>query len=149
MGQLINGLTLMVCITAVLFMGQIAIVEINPTAARYFECRDSLMSTFDRDQCLSGNYSLNTEYAQDSTHYPAGNPTVSTTSGNIFTDTFNAMKNWILDSTGLSYLMKILTTPFFFLQMMGLDSAFVFALSFIWYSVMFFLFINWIKGGYD
>ena len=145
MGNLTWALVVVLCVNAVLFMGQIAMLEVNPDAGRYFDCKDSLLGSFDKNKCQGTDYLLDKSIAQN--NLPSGSPTIESNTGNVFTDTFNAVKSWFLTTLGLQYLFDLVSAPYNFLQMFGLPAAFSFAIATVWYGITLFLIINWIKGG--
>lgn len=146
MGNLTTALVIVLAINVVLFLAQASMIGINPDASQFYKCEGTMLSTFDKQNCISGsNYDLNKGVGQDG--LPSGSPTIETNTGNIFTDTFNAVRSWLLTSLGLQYLFDLLSAPYTFLQLFGLPAAFAFALSALWYGVTLFLLINWIKGG--
>lgn len=146
MGNLTYALVIIMSINVILFISQVSILQINPTGANFYDCQGSLMSSFDVNKCKDrGNVSLDQSLAQS--NLPSGNPSVDATSGNVFTDLFNTIKNWVLEDLGVKYLLDMVSAPAHFLNMMGLPQPISFALSTLWYAVTFFLFVAWIKGG--
>lgn len=142
MSNLDTALLIVLCLNAFLFMGQVALLSINPGAAHYFNCKDTTIGQLEASNCQSASYSINDQ--NPGSKLPEGQSGVSATTGNIFTDTFAAAKSWLLDSTGLSYVITILSAPTSMLKMMGLPTAFSFAVGVIWYGLTFFFIVAWL-----
>ena len=134
------ALAIVLSINVFLFLGQMAVNDINPgQAPQFFNADEQLIGDFD-----AGNYTLNENITDK---LPGGEGSVSPTTGNVFTDLFSTMKNWFLESTGLNYLVAIINAVPNFLKIIGLPKEFVFAIGFFWHAITLFLVINFIKGG--
>lgn len=147
MGQLTSMLAIVLFINMMLWTGSIVLFNINPDIYKSIECKDNILSQFDGGTCNAQYYSLNESVALES--LPSSDPSSVQTTGNLFTDTFNAMKNWMLQKTGLSYVTKVVSAPYYFLQgvLPGDFAPVSVVLSFAWYGLSLFLFINWLRGG--
>jgi hypothetical protein len=141
MADLTNALVIVLSINLFLFLGQAAINDIGGTT-QFYNCQGSLLESTNQYGCTS-QYQLDDNYGE---RLDTGTSGVSATSGNIFTDTFVAIKNWLLESTGVGYLFSILSAPYNFLSALQLPSAFSFAIGSLWYLVTFFLIVNWLFG---
>ena len=146
MGNLTNTLIIVLAINALLFMGQASILEINPDGLGFqYDCSGTLLSNFERSACLDKtNYVLTN--ATISSQLPS-NPTIIDNIGQFFTDIYSSIRNWLLDSLGLSYVIGLLYAPSTFLGLLGLPQSFVWVLSALWYGLTLFLIVNWFKGG--
>jgi len=117
--------------------------SIGEDSVQFFNYEDSHISEFDTG---NGTYVLDDEV---STKLPDGSGEIEADSGNIFTDTFATVKNWLLDSTGAKYVIKAVNAlPNFVAQIM--PSGFKelgFALGYLWHAITVFLLIVWLKGG--
>ena len=102
----------------------------------FFSYSQSILKEVD-----SGNMTVSSDVNLGSS---GGSITVD--SGNIFTDTFSALKNWLLDTTGFNYLKGIVTAFPNFLQMIGLPNDISYALGALWHIFTLFLIISWIGG---
>lgn len=139
MGNLSTALVVVLAINVMLFMGQAGAMALNPDSSPVFYSEDgSLLSNFDE-----GNY---TTPSDPKTLLPSGEASVNPETGNIFTDIFSATKNWILETTGLSYLLDLLGAPANFLKAIGLPSAFAWAIGSLWYGITLFLIVAFILG---
>jgi hypothetical protein len=133
------------CINAMLFIGQAAVLDTNPTGTQFYDCQGSILAQYDANNCTGTSYSISA--ANPAGQLPSGESSVSVTTGNVFTDTFTALKNWAINSVpGLNYLVNILNAPVTFLVALGLPSAFSFAVAAIWYGITLFLIIAWFFG---
>ena len=133
-----QALTIVLAINLLLWFGQIAVSELNPESSQFFDKEGSLVNNYDK-----GNYTLEENPIND---LPDSESSVSVTTGNIFTDLFSTMKNWFLKTTGLSYILNILSAPMSFLRALHLPSEFAFGLGAMWYGLTLFLVIAFIRG---
>ena len=112
----------------------------NPNV--YFQYNDSQIKDFNLD--TTGGYQLDSDFEGA---LPGGSSSVAETSGNIFTDTFKAVRNWVLDATGLKYIIGALNALPNFIKLMGLPTEIAFALGYVWHLATVFALVFWIKGG--
>lgn len=129
------------CIDAYLLFGQHAMNEINPTGTKYINYEGSQISQFD-----SGNYTLD-ENAID--RLPGGSGQVSASTGNLFTDIFNVIKEWLLSVPGVGFIVSALNAVPNWLKSFGLDPFFAYAISAVWHAYAFWLLIEFMVGRGD
>ena len=143
MDEITYALLLVLTANVMFFLGQAAVIDLNPQATVFYHCQGSLLGQFEQQGCtVNGQYSLNNT---DPIHsLPTGDTTVSPTTGNIFTDSFTALKNWLLNELGLGYLLNILSAPYNFLNALSFPAAFTYAIGTLWYAFTLFLFIAWL-----
>lgn len=142
--NLTNQLLIVLCIYGMLFIGQQAILDTNPNAAQFFDCQSSILSQAEASNCSSSNYVLTSRNATDS--LPGLTQRVSSDQSSIWTDIFDSIKTWILDSTGLGFLFKIIAAPYTILEMTDLPAAIIFPIAAIWYLYTLFLLIGFMWG---
>lgn len=134
-----GALLLILAIDAIFFLGQTAIVNINPDSTlTYISAHE--ISVYD-----AGNRTISTSNSLN--NLPSGNPTVDAGSdGGLFVDVFTAIWNFLGTIPGLNILFTILSgfTPF--LAAIGLPPEFVFAVGAVWYGTTFFLLVAFITG---
>jgi len=131
----VTWIIFVVLLDAFLFMGQLAITEINPeTGTRFFDIDASLT----KGQDASGNYTLN---PFNMSQLPSGEDSVSPETGNIFTDIFASIKSWIADTTGISYIVSFINAFPNFLTSLNLPTIFVFVIGSVWHTINVFLLI--------
>lgn len=139
MKDIIFAVALVLALNTVLFLAQQAIVHIDPESeVSYFVYEGSNIESYD-----AGDYNLREFDSADD--LPSVQTTV-TEDGNFFTDTFAALKNWLLDNTGLGYLLNIINTIPNFLRALGLPPEVSFALGYFFHALSVFLVIAWLKS---
>lgn len=127
-----------------LFIGQQAIIDTNPNAAQFFDCQSSILSQAEASGCNNTGYVLTSRNATDS--LPGLTQRVSSDQSSIWTDIFDSIKTWLLDTTGLSFLFNIIAAPYTILEMTNLPAALIFPLAAIWYLYTLFLLIAFMWG---
>ena len=142
MGNLITALTIVLSINVILWMSQIAILEINPTGTQYFNYEGSMISDYDS----TGNYTLNTQ--NPAQLLPKTDSSVGETIVNFFLDPFASLKAWFLDITGINYIVKVLSAPMNFIKIVA-PQEIAYALGALWYGITLILFILVITGRTD
>lgn len=147
MSAITYAFTVVMAINVMLFLGQIAAIEVNADAPRFHDCQGSILGSFESGNCSAGTYIL--DDSNPTERLASGETSVSPETGNIFTDAFTALKNWFLNVTGLSYIVQILSAPYNFLKALMLPQAFVFAVGTLWYGVTLFLIILVLIGRDD
>lgn len=136
---------IVISINACLWLGQVAMLDINPDATEYITCEGTALGTVEANNCqIQGSYYLTDE--DPTTRLPSSESSISPTTGNIFTDSFTAIKNWFLETTGLSYLVQVLSAPSNFLKAIGVPSEISFAFGGLWYLITLFLIIAFFTG---
>lgn len=123
--NLVGNLLIVISINMMLFFGQVAVSEINPDSTEFFNYKGSPLSTFD-----NGNYTINSNVTDK---LPSTTSGVSPTTGNIFTDTVSTFKGWLLDTTGLNYVMIWFNALPNFLKAIHLPVAFAFGIGVLWH----------------
>jgi len=134
----ITGLLFVLLLNVLLFFVQLGMSHANPeNSPIIFNYEDSVLSSYD-----GGNYTLNDF---DGSELPTSQAQVDT-EGNFFTDTFSTIKNWLLDTTGLRYIISIVNSvPHFFSLIFPLEIAY--ALGVLWHGFTVFLLVMFIKGS--
>lgn len=138
MGNITSALVIVLSINVMLFLGQAAAIAINPAGEVFHDSGGSLISDFD-----NGNYTLPNNPDE---LIPEGESSVNPETGNIFTDTFSASRSWVLETTGLGYLINLLGAPAQLLYSIGVPNAFAWAVGALWYGVTLFLVVAFILG---
>ena len=75
-----------------------------------------------------------------------GSTSISVYTGNVFTDMFSSIRTWLVESTGLSYVLGIFTAPAVILSAMGFPPMLAFGLNALWYGLTLLIFISFIWG---
>lgn len=141
MGNLTTALIIVLMINAFLVLGQMAIMDINPNADNFLNASKTPLYSFANDGVLDDS-NINDQL-------PNADAGISPTTGNVFTDTWNAVKTWFLDTTGINYLLGLLSAPYNFLKAItgGAFPGFVLVVGSLWYIMTLYLIINFLKGG--
>lgn len=139
MTNLTSAVVTVLSLNLILWLGQVAVIELNPDASQFFNPEGTPLQRFD-----AGNYTLNDD--DPASVLPVVESSISPETGNIFTDAFTGIKTWMLDVTGLNYVFSILGAPYHFLNAMSLPQAFVFGIGSLWYGISLFLLIAFMFG---
>lgn len=132
MAQLGYVLAIVLGINVMLWLGQVAVTELNPAGPVFYNCQGSLIANFEASQCTGTTYVLGD--SDPSAVLPTTGSQVQVDNGNFFTDTFGAAVSWFTQSTGLRYLYNILAAPSNFIKAVGAPSQFAFAVGAMWYA---------------
>lgn len=143
MANVTMALMLVLAVNVFLYLGQAAILEINPDAPLFFNREGTVLQEFDKNNGV-GDPILDTESTTD--QLPSTEGSVSPTTGNFFTDMFSSIKNWFAKKTGISYLLAIVSAPYNILKTMHLPNSFVFAIGTLWYVLTLFLIVAFFWG---
>lgn len=141
--NLTNALMIVLFINLFLFLGQYAVLQINPNAPVNYDIKGSLLCNFESSNCQDLNYTLKADVEGD---LPSGTTGISPTTGNLFTDIFTSVKSWFADATGLNYVYSILKAPYNLLNAIGLPEMLVFGIGSLWYGITLFLLIAFMWG---
>lgn len=144
MSEFNGALVVVLAINVILFMSQLSIGQMNPDT-NFYSCKGTIIGDFEASNCTGSDYKLDTEMATETDNYPS-NPTVLDSVGNFFTDIYNSVKSWFMDSLGAKYVINVLKAPYNFLALTGMPDSFVFILGTFWYIITFFLLIQEVRG---
>jgi hypothetical protein len=126
------------CIDAALLFGQYGADTINPGGTHIINYEGSSLQGFD-----SGNYTLNEDTAAS---LPGGASSVSPTTGNIFTDAFTTLRNWLLSVPGVGFIIAAATALPNWLKSFGLDPFLAFLIGAVWHGYAIFLLVEFLTG---
>jgi len=93
---------------------------------------------------LDDDYNVNPDYQND---LPETEGSVSTETGNFFTDLFGTIKNWFLDNTGVKYASRVINAVPNVLKNLGMPLEIAGLLGAFWHLFTVFLIIMAIRGG--
>ena len=144
MAELGNVLAVVLAVNAMLFLGQIAALEMNPEGPQFYNCAENILGGFEASNCATDVYVLND--ADPSGQLPSSGSEIEVDSGNVFTDTFSAAVSWFTGATGLTYLYNVLSAPSNFLKAIGLPDAFAFAVGAMWYGFTLLTIVAFVLG---
>jgi hypothetical protein len=135
---------MVLCINAMLFLGQIAIIETSSDAVRFMTCQGNIVGQLEQNKCNTSNYIL--DDSDPKGRLPSGETSVAPDTGFSYTDSFTGLKGFFLNTLGLGYLGMIFSAPYNFLKALQLPSAFVFIIGSMWYAFSIILVIAWLFG---
>jgi hypothetical protein len=139
MGNLTISATFVTVLNVLMFLGQAAMLDLNPTGTDFYNCNGSIMNEF--GSCES--YVIDTEGVGGD--LPTAEGSISPTTGNLFTDTFSSIKTWI--STKLTFITQILAAPYNLIKAIpGLPEAFVYAMGTLWYIISLIIVVAFLWG---
>lgn len=137
-GGLLFALMIVLALNTIFFLSQTAVTDINPGGTQFFNYGGSMIGNYDQS-----NYTLPTN---PTISVPSTVPSVSPTTGNIFTDAWSASTNWLLDVTEGQYLIDFILAVPNFLKAIGLPAEFTYAVGFMWYLFALTVVILFIRG---
>lgn len=148
-----NNLTYFILITASLIMLMFVIDqsmsnvsnELGLTSATdIFTYEGSNIEKYDS----TGNFTLDQDVSK---LLPSGEGSLSVdeNTGNIFTDTFQVIKNWLLETTGFNLILDLVNALPNLLKLIfaGKYSVFAFGIGYFWNLAFIVSVVFWIKGG--
>ena len=139
-----TALIMVLSVNALLFLGQIAILETSSEAGVFYNATGSPLCQLEGSGCLNSSYIV--AETNPSGVLPGGASGVDPTTGNIFTDAFTSLKSWFIDSLGLGYVVAIFSAPSTFLKALGFAPAVSFTLGAVWYGITLFLIVAFLLG---
>ena len=137
--SLTTGLIFVLCIDLFLFLGQTALLEVNPDATQFINYQTGLIGSPE-----AGNNILTTNISEQ---LPTITGSISPTTGNLFTDSISVLSNWVSGAfMGITILTNVITAPNSFLNAIGLPTELSFALAAMWFILHIFLFTAFLMG---
>jgi hypothetical protein len=126
MSNLSTAILIVLCINAMMFLGQYAVNEVGGTTTFYD----------DAGNCVK---------VDPADSLPDTSSAVELDTGNTYTDDYASGKSWLKSDKG-SCTTSIIKAPANFLKNAGLPSAFSNAIMILWYTFTVFLFVSWLLG---
>jgi len=144
MGNTVVALSFVLFMNLLMFLGQASVIELNLNEQNntFYNYEGNIMYEFDSNKNQS-NPILNQSYYNE---MPGSGSGIEISEGNIFTDTFISIKNWIARKTGLVYLKQIVSAPYNLLSSMHLPQTLTYAIGTVWYAITIFLIVSFIWG---
>ena len=138
MDSLEYAFLVVICINAMLVLGQISAMTVNPGfAGTMIDCKNSPLGQY--GNCTGKGYTINT----GAPSLPTSSTSVDATTGNVFTDLYNTVKGFFSDTLGLKYVVAIVGAPASFLKGMNLDPDFANVLGGVWWLITTLLIIGY------
>jgi len=145
--KLILTLVIILVIDVILFFGQVAV---NNVVTEYsLDSNDNAIFNMDKsfiqrfNDGADGSYSVITN---SSGIIPEASDSVSTETGNLFTDSARSIKTWLANSasgvvTGWNYFTNFLSGPVHYFENINAPQEFIFGLGALWYGLTILLLI--------
>lgn len=137
--NMLNAVIFVLALNFVMFVSGGAIASLggdNP-----FNYADNPLGTFN-----AGNETNPEVPADPGELLPTGVQAVEPDTGGFFTDIFSSIKNWLVDATGLGWVLAILSGPKVLLATMGFPAALAWAITALWYGVSLVIISSYIFG---
>lgn len=144
MSNLTTALLVVLSVNLMLFIGQAAVIGIDPSGPNFYNCEDSILGAVEQSGCSGDSYVL--DDSDPASRLPSSVNSVDPENGYVYTDDFSTGKSWLLDGLGLKYVGAILGAPMYFLSAIGLPPAFAFGVGALWYGVTLFLIVAFLLG---
>ena len=140
MGNLTVALTFVMILNALMFLTQLAVIDLNPDGNIYiYNNTGTLIDEFaDEDVLDNRDTTIKGNYPQSAIIEPS--------SGNPFTDAISSIKNWFSNVTGLKYAKAIVSGPYNILRSMNLPTSFAITIAGFWYGLTLFLVVAFFWG---
>lgn len=136
----------MLCINAMLFMGQIAILQTGSDAVSFITCKGNIIGQLEQSGCNSTSFNYTLDDSNPTNRLPSGESAVDVNTGFTYTDSFTGIKGFFLNTLGLGYLGMIFSAPYNFLKALMLPQAFVFIIGSLWYAFSIMMVIAYLFG---
>ena len=143
--ELGKALAIVMAINFMLIAGQVAAIELGGSLT-FYDCQDSLIGGLDAADCTGDPSTWTLANNNPSNQLPQESGEIETGQGNVFTDTFNAIRTWFASSAGLGYLYNLVFAPMNFLGALGTPPTFAFMLGSMWYGFTFFMIVAFFFG---
>lgn len=135
MANITNALLIVLSINALLWLGQLSAIQINPEADLFYNASDSIICDFETNNCAD-LYNPQTPDSNPEQVLPTIEEDITgTDTTSDFTDIFKGIKSFFTDTLGLKYVGAIYSAPSTFLKSIGLPPAVSGMLGLIWYGI--------------
>jgi len=144
--KLVLTLVIILVVDVIMFFGQVSINQVVMDydldgGDKLFDMDKSFIQKFNAG--TDGNYSVITN---SSGIIPEASDSVSTETGNLFTDSARSIKTWLSKSTGSlvtgwNYFTSFLSGPVHYFKNIKAPQEFIFGIGALWYGLTIFLLI--------
>lgn len=139
---MLSAIIIVLSLNFMIFIVGFALEDLGGVDANPFNYEDNTLREFNTKNSTTYGIPVNV-----SGRLPGGEgKTVSPDTGLSFTDMFTSIKSWFIDSTGLGYVLSILSGPKVILSVMGMPLAAAWALTALWYGITLFMLVSFIWG---
>lgn len=139
--NLMNAVIFILALNALMFMVGLGLESLG--GGNPFNYEDNPLKSFNAGNETAGEYDVPSD---PGSLLPSGIQSVSPDTGTYFTDIFSSIRNWLVDVTGLGFILSIFSGPKIILSAMGLPLALVWALTALWYGVSVLIIASYIFG---
>ena len=139
-------LLIILCVDAFLFLGQLAVTNINPTGHTLDAFDSRIINKF---QQTGTPYELQNVNASNINNLFPNAQSTPTGTDSGFADIWNTIKDWIFNDTPLGIVLQIVGAPYFFLKAILPDAEYisvVYIIGALWYAFSLFAIISWALG---
>ena len=144
MAELGQVLAIVLSVNAILWLGQVAALQLNPSGPVFYNCNQSMLSQFEESHCNGQEFVMSD--SDPVAALPSGGGEVSIGEGNTFTDSLSSAISWFTEAKGIKYLYNILSAPANLLKAIGVPSEFAFAVGALWYGFTLLCIVAFIIG---
>jgi len=140
MGNTTIALTFVMILNVLMWLSQVAVVDLNPSGTVYYNCEGSIVENF--ASCENSSTAvLNSDVASQ-----LPNPQNIEVSDNPFTDIFNSILGWVKGLPGINYLVAMVSAPYNIFKAIGLPNELALGLGIIWYGISLFVLVSFLWG---
>lgn len=130
----------MLCILAQLSMDNIASLDTDVEATRFYSCKGTLLGSYTNEcQSLANSATV-------SGNLPQSNNEVAPVSGVAYSDAFGAMLEWLAGIPGVNFVLSIVLAFTTLLNAMGTPASFNIVISGAWYAMTIYFIISFAFG---
>lgn len=142
MGNLTIATAFVVIMNVMMWMAQVAIIDMNPDGPTMYSTDGSII---DESIKGSGNGTILKDTVIEDLPSSAG--TVATgESGGFFTDIFNNILSWMKSAPGIRHIYGVVSAPYNVLKAMNLPTEFVVGIGTIWYLISLTVVLSFLWG---
>ena len=133
------ALVFVMVVNVLMFVSNVAILDLNPDGPKFYNCKGSVMQGFGSD--CSNTSVLNSDIASQ---LPSSQSIEVST--NPFTDIFNNALGWFIGLPGINYIVAIASSPYNIIKAIGLPNELTTALGILWYGITLFCIVAFLWG---
>jgi hypothetical protein len=138
--NMLNVLMIVLSLNLIMFFVGFGMADVGGTNP--FIDEENILTQFNNG--TAGSYDVPTDVGGT---LPSGvATTISPDTGLSITDIFVSTKTWLVDVTGLGFVLGVLSGPKIILTFMGLPEALAWAITALWYALSLFVVITFIWG---
>ncbi len=142
MGNLTIATIFIVTLNVLMWLSQIAMLDINPDGPTMYNVEGSLIN---ETILAQGNASVLDDDVLSDLPSSAGT-VVTSESTSVFTDIFNNILGWLKSAPGIKYVYGVVAAPYNVLKAMNLPTEFVVGIGTIWYLISLFILVSFLWG---